>query len=166
MQDDFSENEIRIELLDSGSGRVVQVWTFSRSDVISIGRSAENKIVIQDPYVSRHHADLEFAGGRWLLTNRGRHGILLDGGDIGESVSLEGAACFQLGGLGPALRVRQGRAQQPQHDTTMISAPMRLPLGGIMIDRERMRQEVEVIAKTSYFQELQQVRRRMRAAGA
>ena len=165
-QDHLTEDQIRIELLDSGSGRVVQSWTFSRSDIISVGRSPENSVVLPDPYVSRHHADLEFAQGQWLLTNRGRHGILLDGSEIGDPSALEGTVCFQLGSLGPILRARPGQPQVHDHDTTMISAPVSLPTGGLVIDHDRMRREVEMITETPYFRELQQVSRRLRAARA
>lgn len=165
-QDHLAENQIRIELLDSGSGRVVQSWTFFRSDVISVGRSPENSVVLQDPYVSRHHADLEFVQDQWLLTNRGRHGVLLDGGEIGGSSPLDGDACFQLGSLGPILRVRQGQPQVRDFDTTMVSVPAGLPASGLAIDHDRMRREVEMITETPYFRELQQVSRRLRASRA
>jgi pSer/pThr/pTyr-binding forkhead associated (FHA) protein len=165
-RDELTENQIRIELLDSGSGRVIQFWTFSRSDIISVGRSPENSVILQDPYVSRHHADLEFAQGRWRLTNRGRHGTVLDGIDIGDSSPLEGDACFQLGCLGPTLRVRQAQPKAFESDTTMISAPAGLPNGGLAIDHDRIRREVQMITETPYFRELQQVSRRIRAARA
>jgi pSer/pThr/pTyr-binding forkhead associated (FHA) protein len=165
-RDELSENQIRIELLDSGSGRVIQFWKFSRFEIISVGRSPENSVIIHDPYVSRHHADLEFNEGQWRLTNRGRHGIVLEGSDIGESSPLHGDACFQLGCLGPTLRVRQAQPKAYDSDTTMISAPVGLPAGGLAIDQDRMRREVQMITETPYFRELQQVSRRIRAARA
>lgn len=165
-RDELTENQIRIELLDSGSGRAMQSWMFSRSDVISMGRSPENQVVVPDPYVSRHHADLEFTQGRWLLTNRGRHGILLDGCSIGESILVDGEVCFQLGSLGPSLRLCMGQPRAENSDTTMISVPAGLPTGGLAIDHDRMRREVEMITETPYFRELQEVSRRMRAARA
>jgi predicted component of type VI protein secretion system len=162
--EDLKENQIRVELLDSGSGRIIQAWTFSRSDVVSVGRSPENSVVLHDPYVSRHHADLKFVDGRWCLANLGRHGTLLEGSDIGESSPIQGDVCFQLGCLGPTLRMRQAQPPAYGSDTTMISAPAGLPNGGLAIDHDRMRQEVQTITETPYFRELQQVSRRMRAA--
>jgi hypothetical protein len=164
-EDSHEENKIRVELLDSGSGRIVQFWTFPCSEMVSIGRAPENQIVIQDPYVSRHHADLRFVLGQWLLTNRGRHGILLDGNGIVESPLPKGAATFQLGGLGPTLRTSYGQPVQRSLDTTVITSPG-LPSGSLGIDHDRMRREVEMIAETPYFRELQQVRQRLKAARA
>lgn len=165
-RDELSDNQIRIELLDSGSGRVMQSWTFCRSDVVTIGRSPDNTVVIQDPYVSRNHAELTFREGRWRLTNLGRHGTILEGSNVDIPRPLNGDACFQLGGLGPSLRVCIARPRTQESDTTMISAPLGFPAGGLAIDQDRMRREVQEITDTPYFRELQQVRRRLRATQA
>jgi pSer/pThr/pTyr-binding forkhead associated (FHA) protein len=46
---------------------------------LSIGRSATNDIVIRDPTVSRKHAVVEYAEGRYLLTDLGsRNGTLVN----------------------------------------------------------------------------------------
>lgn len=165
-RDDLNENQIRIELLDSGSGRAIQSWTFYRSDVVTVGRSPDNTVVVQDPYVSRTHAEIKFSDGRWWLTNLGRHGTLLEGSSLDASSALDGDACLQLGGLGPALRIRLGRPHNDDSDTTMLSAPVGFPTGGLAIDHDRMQREVQMITETPYFRELQQVRRRLRAAQA
>ncbi len=38
-----------------------------QGDVITIGRSPDSSVVIQDDYTSTHHARLETRGGNWLL---------------------------------------------------------------------------------------------------
>lgn len=38
-----------------------------QGDVITIGRSPDSSLVIQDDYTSTHHARLETRGGSWLL---------------------------------------------------------------------------------------------------
>lgn len=38
-----------------------------QGDVITIGRSPDSSLVIQDDYTSTHHARLETRGGTWLL---------------------------------------------------------------------------------------------------
>jgi pSer/pThr/pTyr-binding forkhead associated (FHA) protein len=38
---------------------------------VSIGRHEDNKIILADPQVSRHHAEIVMQGGRWVLSDLG-----------------------------------------------------------------------------------------------
>ncbi len=44
------------------------------ADVINIGRSRDNNVVLQDPYVSRHHAQLRLRFGRYMLFDNDSQG--------------------------------------------------------------------------------------------
>jgi hypothetical protein len=49
-------------------------------EVVTIGRSPDSSLVIQDDYTSTHHAQLEFRGGVWLLRDLdSTNGTQLDG---------------------------------------------------------------------------------------
>ena len=49
---------------------------------VTIGRSADSQIVIRDEQASRHHAEVFFSGGRWILRDLGSR----NGTKIGDSV--------------------------------------------------------------------------------
>ncbi len=54
---------------------------------ISIGRSLDNDVIIQDATVSRRHAQIVFRHGRWLLRDRhSTHGTRVNGHPIEECV--------------------------------------------------------------------------------
>lgn len=56
---------------------------------LTIGRSDDNVLVLEDDMVSRHHAVLERKGGRYLVRDLGsRLGTTLNGEPVGEKAAL------------------------------------------------------------------------------
>lgn len=67
-------------------------------DLVSIGRSPENDIVIDDRLVSRHHAQIERERGQYLISDRGsRNGTFVDGQRISEPHVLRDGDEIQIG---------------------------------------------------------------------
>jgi hypothetical protein len=51
---------------------------------VSVGRSLDNDVILQQPSVSRHHAQVIFRHGRWLLRDLGStHGSWVNGHRLG-----------------------------------------------------------------------------------
>jgi pSer/pThr/pTyr-binding forkhead associated (FHA) protein len=65
---------------------------------VTIGRAADNSLVLTDDYVSSHHARLTRDGGRWQLEDGGStNGVLVDGRRIGAAVPLGPDSTFRIG---------------------------------------------------------------------
>lgn len=68
--------------------------------VLSIGREADNRLVIDEAHVSRHHAELRFdpERGRWTLVNLSPNGTKLGGKKVGKKPEpLRGEAEVRVG---------------------------------------------------------------------
>lgn len=64
----------------------------------TIGRGADNDVVVDDEGVSRQHAEITFVGGEYLIADIGSAGgTLLDGSAAETAVSLESGATVRLG---------------------------------------------------------------------
>jgi Protein of unknown function (DUF3662)/FHA domain len=64
-----------------------------------LGRLPDNDIVLMDPRVSRHHAEVIQKGGRWVVRDRGStNGIAVNGTIVKESL-LKPGDTISLGGL-------------------------------------------------------------------
>jgi adenylate cyclase len=66
---------------------------------ITIGRSLENMIPLDDKRISRYHARLRFAGGHWTLSDVGStNGTFVNGKQIKQRTLVTGDV-VSLGGL-------------------------------------------------------------------
>lgn len=76
-----------------------QKYVFSKNMVINIGKASDNQIVIDNPFVSGHHAKLEYAEGKWILQDyEGTNGIYVNKKRIRQQMTLvPGDAVFILG---------------------------------------------------------------------
>jgi hypothetical protein len=64
---------------------------------ISIGRGAENAVVLADPMVSREHAKIGFSDGKWWIEDAGSaNGIFVDGNRL-EKAALDPATTYHIG---------------------------------------------------------------------
>ncbi|MBX3305359.1 MAG: FHA domain-containing protein [Nitrospira sp.] len=75
------------------------VWSEGRSftDTFTIGRAPDCDIVVNDPVVSRHHAEVRWQDGVWRLVDLGsRNGTYLDGVKI-QDVRLPASCRVTLG---------------------------------------------------------------------
>jgi hypothetical protein len=67
-------------------------------NVLSIGRAADNDIVIDDPHVSRHHARLIRWGDGWVIEDLGSpNGVVVNGHRIAGRVMLDAGSHVALG---------------------------------------------------------------------
>jgi serine/threonine protein kinase, bacterial len=91
-----------LTLFDSSGQELLKQWQFDQSRQIRIGRDPENQVVINDPLVSRFHADL-VVGGQWQLTSHGTNGTFINGAKVDQAILVNGST-MQLGVGGPVLR--------------------------------------------------------------
>ena len=148
---DFPSDEVQVQLLDAAQGRPLKSWRFRGQREISIGRTPESDVSISDPYVSRVHAQLQFAGGRWNLVSRGRNGVVVRNEKISE-LPLEAEVTFQLGAGGPLLRFSVERGDSECGHTLCFDDA---PLPAFSLDDAQLQDDVGQIAAGDYFQKLQ-----------
>jgi len=55
------------QLVEQGTGEAFALGF----EPVSIGRHADNQIILPDPQVSRHHAEIVMQGGRWVINDLG-----------------------------------------------------------------------------------------------
>ena len=140
--------------MDLAKGRVVQTWRFDGKDIVRIGRSEQNDVVIGDPCASRFHSELHYRESSWYLVNQGRHGTFMSGEKV-DDAPLEDGAAFRLGPNGPSFSFVHSYVGADSATTSIYNA---LPdLGkAIEIDQALKRRQVDEVAETPYFQELQE----------
>jgi hypothetical protein len=100
----------RLVLLDADG--VPERPVLMNRDRLVLGRSADSDVVLRDPQVSRHHAELRMDHGRWVLRDLGSTAGTTRGGH-----RLERPVVLRHGdviGLGPVhLRYEQDSAEPP-----------------------------------------------------
>jgi serine/threonine protein kinase, bacterial len=93
---------VTLTLFDSSGQKLIKQWQFDQSRQIRIGRDPENQVVINDPLVSRFHADL-VVSSQWQLNSHGTNGTFVNGQKV-EHALLANGTVLQLGVGGPVLR--------------------------------------------------------------
>jgi pSer/pThr/pTyr-binding forkhead associated (FHA) protein len=162
-----SDAATAVHLLDSSLGRPIRTWQFTAKELITIGRADECDVQINDPYVSRSHAELRAADGGWLLVSLGRHGVQVQGALISE-LSIDGEIVFRLGSAGSTLRFNPVAAmvenpairQTDNRMTMMFDATLMENM--FELDQNKLQREVEEIVDADYFQELQRRAKQLR----
>jgi serine/threonine protein kinase, bacterial len=91
-----------LTLFDPTGKQLIKQWQFDQSRHIRIGRDPENQVVVNDPLVSRFHAEL-IASSQWQLTSHATNGTFMNGQKI-ERATLVNGNTLQLGVGGPILR--------------------------------------------------------------
>jgi pSer/pThr/pTyr-binding forkhead associated (FHA) protein len=154
---------IRVALLDSNREHVAYEWSFSSldHDVVRIGRSHENDVVISDVYVSRFHAELHFKEGAWEIRSLGRNGVLFSGRKIEDLHPIAEASEFQLGPSGSFIRLSplneaDAASALPASLTTVVMDAAQL--SAIAVDRMDVSRAVAEIADSEYFRKLREIR--------
>ena len=154
---------IRIALLDSNREHVACEWSFSSldHDVVRIGRSQENDVVVSDVYVSRFHAELHYDDGVWEIHSLGRNGVLYHGRKIEDKQSIASAGEFQLGPSGSFVRFSpldeaDAASAAPASLTTVVMDAAQL--NAISVDRMDVSRAVNEVADSDYFRKLRGIR--------
>src|SRR5262245_34435526 len=151
--------DVVVQLLDAALGRPVKSWKFCGQREISIGRLAERDVEINDPYVSRLHAELHFRDGRWLLISRGLNGVVVQNKQITE-LAIDSEVTFQLGSAGPLLRFCVEH-QDSECGRTLCFDAEQQPV--FALDESKLKDDVGQIAEGDYFQKLQAQAKTLRA---
>jgi adenylate cyclase len=76
-------------------GRTLKVN--SKSGKLSLGRSADAHLTVNDPRVSRVHATLEWRGGHFVLADASSYGTWVYLGNQSEAVALRRTECYLVG---------------------------------------------------------------------
>lgn len=106
---------VTLTLLHPQPSAPLQQWRFENEDVIRIGRSPDNDVVLSDSRVSRYHLELRridissakaganFASIAWRMFNQGTNGTFLDGVLVSQAW-LADSCQLQLAQGGPLLK--------------------------------------------------------------
>jgi pSer/pThr/pTyr-binding forkhead associated (FHA) protein len=86
---------ITLTLLHPIQSTPVQSWTFEHDDVIRIGRSTDNHVVLYSAVVSRNHVELRCNGQEWEVVSLGANGTYIDGKRV-VRLSLHDGLIFRL----------------------------------------------------------------------
>lgn len=71
-------------------------WPLGHSP-ITIGREADNDIVISDRWISRHHAQITWEKGHYILSDLGsKNGLFVNGSPVTEAVQLQDGDTIQI----------------------------------------------------------------------
>ncbi|MEM9806398.1 MAG: FHA domain-containing protein [Cyanobacteria bacterium P01_D01_bin.56] len=92
----------------------IQNWTFEEQDIIRIGRSTDNDVVLYSAVVSRHHLEIHKGAAGWAIQSLGTNGTYLDGKRI-QNVTAEDGLVVRLARSGPNLQIS---IDQPEKSST------------------------------------------------
>ena len=89
-------------LVINESGQEPRIVTITK-DRVRIGRQEDNDIVLNNQFVSRHHADLEKRGQDYFLipSTNVSNALLLDGDPVMDAIRLQNGAKIRVGGYAP-----------------------------------------------------------------
>jgi pSer/pThr/pTyr-binding forkhead associated (FHA) protein len=102
---------------------------FAPGDTVVLGRDPASAVVLSAPSVSRRHAELRFADGRWSLVDLGStQGVYRDGQRVGEVV-VDGTVAVVLGNADTGERVELVATDDRTEtvDGAGFAAPTELP---------------------------------------
>jgi hypothetical protein len=82
------------QLVEQGTGHVFPLGL----EPVTIGRDADNTIILGDPEVSRHHAEIAMQGGKWVIRDLGSaNGTVVNGQSVGKPQELGPDDTIQVG---------------------------------------------------------------------
>jgi Protein kinase domain/FHA domain len=99
---------ITLSLLHPIQSTPVQSWTFDHDDVIRIGRSTDNHVVLYSAVVSRHHVEVRYEADHWEVVSLGANGTYIDGRRVVRVPVGEAGLVFRLARSGPNIQVIVG----------------------------------------------------------
>ncbi len=152
-----------LELLDAQQGVPLQSWPLSGGRTWQIGRAPTSDIVISSPFVSRAHASLQEESGVWRLDVLSDKGVFI-GGDAQSMLLLQDGDQFQLARKGPLLRFRlaesETAAEEDAAQATVSFDANTMPM--LTVDQAQRDDEVQAIAESEYFLEVQRLAESLR----
>lgn len=105
----------------------------------SVGRLAENDLVLSHPYVSRRHAEILVENGDWYVVDRGsRHGTFVNGRPAGPRHLLRERDAVQFGAVdGPAFHIGSSDTSSSSTIRDIISQIPGVSAAGTGLDKLR-----------------------------
>lgn len=123
-----------------------QTFRLAPGEVTTLGRSPTNRVVVSDDLCSRHHCELFFQSGRWVLRDAGsRNGTRLEGQLIECDTELRIGQTFQIGStmfalvrpVGFSMEETSGPVNPEQDTSPEIPAVEDLPANEKIIARRK-----------------------------
>lgn len=96
-------NQIRVRCLEKPDGDAPSQWILTTDDEVTIGREPANTCALNNPRVSRRHAQLKFTDEGWQYQNLGSNGTLRDG-IRSEDFVVSNGDVVQLAASGPRIQ--------------------------------------------------------------
>jgi len=93
---------ITLTLLHPLQSIPVRSWVFNEDNVIRIGRSLKNDVVLYSAVVSRYHVEICHIGKDWVVVNLGTNGTYLNGQAV-QQVPLVDGQVIHLAISGPKI---------------------------------------------------------------
>src|SRR5712691_1668779 len=98
-------------------------YTFAPGATVRIGRSSDNDIVVNDPTVSRRHAQLSWEAAGWVWQNAGQSPTFLAGQPVAQFGVGQVVDVTLASPQGPVLRLAAAAPQQ-------AAGPLRTQVAG------------------------------------
>ncbi|CAD5954162.1 hypothetical protein PCC9214_02750 [Planktothrix tepida] len=98
---DFA-NVIKLTLLHPLQSIPVRSWVFKKDNVIRIGRSLKNDVVLYSAVVSRYHVEIRRQSEDWVVVNLGTNGTYVNGQAV-QQVPLVDGQVIHLAISGPKI---------------------------------------------------------------
>ncbi|MEG4346847.1 FHA domain-containing protein [Microcoleus sp. A003_D6] len=138
---------IKLTLLHPLQSIPVRSWIFEDQQVVRIGRSTENHVVLFSAVVSRRHIELRRSGITWELINLGTNGTYLDGKPVAKVPVVDGLI-VHLARSGPKIQINvgpsQSSAQLGQTSVKPRDAAVHTPSGGVLASTIPVPEQKEV----------------------
>ncbi len=145
-----TERRVVLYLLESAHGPPLQYWSFDNEQLIRVGRSIENQVVVANPYVSRAHCYLLLTEQGWSLNAISDQGIFVRSEKL-EQLPLVPGLVFRMGRNGPFLRFGNLIDTGMEKETLEADDPLSEML---QLDKSRVQREVAEITQGDFFQRL------------
>jgi serine/threonine-protein kinase len=153
--------EITLTLLDTSQSKGMHQWAFRGQPVVTLGRSADNDVVLNDQYVSRRHIEFRFESGQWTLINRGTNGTFVEGERVNQA-KLKDGATLRIADYGPTLRF-EAKAGLTGSDHATVGFVKNSVLDSLVeIDERKKEIQVADIAASQFFKDLQEKAKNLR----
>jgi RsiW-degrading membrane proteinase PrsW (M82 family) len=88
-----------------------RLYSFAPGSTVKLGRSSDNDIVINDPTVSRRHANVTWEAGGWVWQNAGQAPTFLSGQPVARFGVGQSVDVYLAAPQGPTVRLQAAPAQ-------------------------------------------------------
>src|SRR5438105_11126274 len=108
------------------------------TETITLGRASDCTIPIRDRFLSRHHAEISYASGAWVVRDCGSvNGTLLNGVKLLSPVALKPGDRIGLGDSEVVFHEHEAPSQLIAVDSTSHAKDLAIPMREAVSDQER-----------------------------